>query len=444
MRIKTLPFLLAAVLMTASCGNAVGVNRKPSAQKGESTVTAAEDTEVPAEDVQPADGDNENDDRESVENPAETDEDAGTAKKKKSDEGRTGKTVVSFACAGDNLIHDNIYVDAQKEDGSYDFSKCYAPCKKLIEGVDVAVLNQETVVNDAFPPSTFPMFSTPTEVGDAVVDFGFNVISMCNNHVLDMGSTGLISSLDYWDSKDVVHYGAYRDEADAEDIRTMEIDGVTFAFLGYMEHTNGIFLSDDEPGEAVYIEERDRIERQVRAADEIADVVVVSCHFGTEVLNDLNNMQIEFAPQLVEWGADLIIGTQAHALSTCEYIDKPDGGKAFCYYGLGNFFSTMYDADNPDGQYGRAIIGIFGKLDVVKDYDNGGAISFENVKAIPVISHYEGDSWESMWYNCAVYPYGDYTDEMFSRHMMYQRAGVNRNTLQNYINYIPEEFLAYE
>lgn len=444
MRIKTLPFLLAAVLMTASCGNAVGVNRKPSAQKGESTVTAAEDTEVPAEDVQPADGDNENDDRESVENPAETDEDTGTAKKKKSDEGRTGKTVVSFACAGDNLIHDNIYVDAQKEDGSYDFSKCYAPCKKLIEGVDVAVLNQETVVNDAFPPSTFPMFSTPTEVGDAVVDFGFNVISMCNNHVLDMGSTGLISSLDYWDSKDVVHYGAYRDEADAEDIKTMEIDGVTFAFLGYMEHTNGIFLSDDEPGEVVYIEERDRIERQVRAADEIADVVVVSCHFGTEVLNDLNNMQIEFAPQLVEWGADLIIGTQAHALSTCEYIDKPDGGKAFCYYGLGNFFSTMYDADNPDGQYGRAIIGIFGKLDVVKDYDNGGAISFENVKAIPVISHYEGDSWESMWYNCAVYPYGDYTDEMFSRHMMYQRAGVTRNTLQNYINYIPEEFLAYE
>ena len=84
------------------------------------------------------------------------------------------------------------------------------------------------------------------------------------------------------------------------------------------------------------------------------------------------------------------------------------------------------------------------KLDVVKDYDNGGKISFENVKAIPVISHYEGTDWNSLWYNCAVYPYGDYTDDMFARHMMYQQAGVNRNVLQNYINYIPEEFLAYE
>ena len=440
MRIKTVPIALALVLMTASCGKSVEVNRKPSAENGaDIAVTAEEDTAGTAEDQ---------DDAENAEKSADGEQPADTAdnaaKEKPAEEKRTGKTVVHFACAGDNLIHDNIYVDAQNDDGSYDFSKCYAPCKKLIDGVDVAVLNQETVVNDAFPPSTFPMFSTPTEVGDAVVDFGFNVISMCNNHVLDMGSTGLISSLDYWDSKDVVHYGAYRDEEDAETIRTMEVNGITFAFLGYMEHTNGIFLSDDEPGEVVYIEERDRIERQVRAANELADVVVVSCHYGTEVLNDLNGMQLEFTPQLVEWGADIIIGTQAHALSTCEYLDKPDGGKAFCYYGLGNFFSTMYDADNPDGQYGRAIIGIFGKLDVVKDYDNGGAISLENVKAIPVISHYEGEGWETMWYNCAVYPYGDYTDEMFSRHMMYQRAGVNRNVLQNYINYIPEEFLAYE
>jgi poly-gamma-glutamate synthesis protein (capsule biosynthesis protein) len=68
----------------------------------------------------------------------------------------------------------------------------------------------------------------------------------------------------------------------------------------------------------------------------------------------------------------------------------------------------------------------------------------KNVKAIPVISHYEGANWDSMWYNCAVYPYGYYTDDMLSRHMMYQQAGVNRNVLQNYINYIPEEFLAYE
>jgi poly-gamma-glutamate synthesis protein (capsule biosynthesis protein) len=435
MKIKTLPFILAAAMLTASCGKLTDTEEKSAPETEKTSVAGIEiiDYNKPSEDT-----------AESTV-PADDNSAAVSAPEEKSaDENKTGKAIVHLACAGDNLIHDNIYVEAQQEDGSYDFSKCYAPCKKLIEGTDVAILNQETLVNDAFEPSTFPMFSTPTEVGDAVVDFGFNVISMSNNHVLDKFSDGLISSLDYWDRKGIVHYGAYRDEADSEDIRTMEVNGVTFAFLGYMEHTNGIFLGDGDAGKVVYLSDEETVKRQIEKADKMADVVVVSCHYGTEVLNDLNDMQLSLTPKLVEWGADLIIGTQAHALSTCTYLDKPDGGQAFCYYGLGNFFSTMFDGDNPDGQFGRSIIGIFGKLDVVKDYDNGGAISFENVKAIPVISHYEGDSWDSMWYNCAVYPYGDYSDDMLSRHMMYQRAGVNRNVLQNYINYIPEEFLAYE
>ena len=355
----------------------------------------------------------------------------------------TGTTKVHLACAGDNLIHDNIYVDAQKPDGSYDFSKCYAPCKKLIEGADIAILNQETLVNDAFPPSTFPLFSTPTACGDAVVDFGFNVISMSNNHVLDKGSAGLINSLDYWDSKDVVHYGAYRSEEDANDIKTMEVNGITFAFLGYMEHTNGIFLSDSEPGKVIYLSQEDVIKRQVEEADKIADVVVVSCHFGTEVYNEINAMQISMSEKLVEWGADLIIGTQAHALSTCRYLDKPDGGQAFVYYGLGNFLHTMYDADNADGQYGKSLVGIFGTLDIIKDYATGD-ITIENVKAIPVISHYEGETWTSMWYNCAVYPYADYTDELLNKHMMHWRSGVGRKDFERYISFIPDEFLAWE
>ena len=154
---------------------------------------------------------------------------------------------VSLLCAGDNLIHDNIYNEAWANGNYeyYDFDPMYEHIERYLDGVDVAILNQETLVTDDYGPSTYPTFATPTACGDKMVDLGFNVISMSNNHVLDMGSDGLISSLDYWDTKDVVHYGAYRDEADSEDIKTMEVNGITFAFLGYMEHTNGFFLSDD-------------------------------------------------------------------------------------------------------------------------------------------------------------------------------------------------------
>ncbi len=342
--------------------------------------------------------------------------------------------VVSLLCAGDNLVHDNIYNEAWHKGGDthYDFTDAYRNVERYLDGTDIAILNQETLVTDDYGPQSFPMFATPTANGDHMVDIGFNVISMSNNHVLDMGGDGLISSLDYWDSKDVVHYGAYRDEADSENIRIKEVNGITFAFLGYMEHTNGYYIEDGEPGKVIYLENEDIVERQVRAANELADVVVVSCHFGTEIENELNSVQETMAPRLVEWGADLIIGTQAHTINTCNYIDKPDGGKAFCYYGLGNFISTMYDL--------RAPVGIIGKLNVVKDPETG-TISFENVKAIPIISHFEAESYDGDWYNCAEYPYKDYTDEMFEKNYI---EGFNRQCVEDCLSYIPDEFLSIE
>lgn len=339
----------------------------------------------------------------------------------------------SLVCVGDNLIHDNMYKEALKLGGGtkYDFTKAYEHVEKYIKGTDVAIINQETLVTDDYGPSTYPLFASPTAVGDKVVDMGFNVVSMSNNHVLDMGADGLISSLDYWDTKDVVHYGAYRSEEDAENIRTMEVNGIKFAFLGYMEHTNGFSLSGDK-GKVIYLKEEQKIKEQIEKADKIADVVVVSCHYGTEIMNEINQQQIDITPKLVEWGADLIIGTQAHTLSTCSYIDKPDGTKAFVYYGLGNFISTMYDI--------KSLVGLMGKLDVVKDPDNG-KISFEHVKAIPVISHFEAQYYDSDWYNCTVYPYAEYTDELFARNFV---DGFTREEVEKCLSYVPDEFLSIE
>ncbi|MGN0594058.1 MAG: CapA family protein, partial [Hominimerdicola sp.] len=271
----------------------------------------------------------------------------------------------------------------------------------------------------------------PLEVGDTAVDLGFNVISMSNNHVLDMGADALINSLDYWKSKNVVAYGAYRNKADSDDIRTMEVNGITFAFLGYMEHTNGISLSGDK-GHVIYLKDEETIRRQIQEANEKADVVVVSCHYGTEISNELNQQQIEITPKLVEWGADIIIGTQAHALSTCEYIDKPDGGQAFVFYGLGNFFSTMYDTNS--------LVGLMGKMNIVKD-NTTGEVTFENIKAIPLISHFEASYYDSDWYNCAVYPYAQYTDELFSKNFV---EGFTRERVEEILTYVPEEFLSIE
>ena len=202
-----------------------------------------------------------------------------------------------------------------------------------------------------------------------------------------------------------------------------------------MEHTNGIDLPDDAKAVVIRLKEEEKVKAQVEKADKMADVVVVSCHYGTEISNELNDQQKYITPKLVQWGADLIIGTQAHALSTCEYLDKPDGTKAFVYYGLGNFLNTMYDKNS--------VIGLMGKLDVVKD-KNSGKISFENVKAIPLISHFEATVFNSDWTNCQIIPYAKYTDEMFAKNFV-RNDGFNRNYVNYILNtYVPKEFLSIE
>ena len=79
-------------------------------------------------------------------------------------------------------------------------------------------------------------FNAPMPLGDAVIDMGFNIITLCNNHLLDKGVGGLTSCLDYWDAQcakhpDILTYGAYRDYVDMQHIRTKEVNGKTVAFL---------------------------------------------------------------------------------------------------------------------------------------------------------------------------------------------------------------------
>ena len=344
---------------------------------------------------------------------------------------------VSLTCVGDNLIHDNIYLEAEKkagEKGKYNFDFAYKPIEGYIDG-DLNIINQETLVTDVVEPSTFPTFATPKANADKIKSLGFNAVSMCNNHILDKGDEALQDSIKYWRSLGLIQYGSYLDQADCDDIKTSEINGIKFAFVGYMEHTNGIDLPAGSKSVFIKLGEEEKVKAQIQKADQLADVVVVSCHYGTEVSHDLNQQQIELTPKLVEWGADLIIGTQAHALSTCKYIDKADGTKAFVFYGLGNFLNTMYHKDS--------VIGLLGKLNVVKDKDTG-KISFENVKCIPLISHFEGESYNGEWRNCQIFPYAKYTDELFAKNYV-RGDGFNRAYVDKVLaDYVPKEFLSIE
>ncbi len=103
---------------------------------------------------------------------------------------------------------------------------------------------------------------------------------MAHNHMLDSGSDSLLKYSDpYYKSLGMTPLGYYKDEADTNNIVLYEEQGVTFAFLTYTYATNGIVCRSETY--IPYLDE-ELIRRQVALAQALADVVIVSAHWGYE------------------------------------------------------------------------------------------------------------------------------------------------------------------
>ena len=149
----------------------------------------------------------------------------------------------SIVMVGDALIHDLVYKDAYTGSG-YDFKPQIAATKPIVQKYDLAYYNQETVLGGtALGLSSYPMFNSPQEVGDAFIDSGFNLVSLATNHTMDKGEKGVLSSVDYWQKHpEVVTSGQWASAEDrtASVKKTYEINGIKYAFFSYTCWTNGL------------------------------------------------------------------------------------------------------------------------------------------------------------------------------------------------------------
>ncbi len=318
---------------------------------------------------------------------------------------------VSVAAVGDNLIHSSIYKQAAARAGGagYDFEYAYKNVETLIRRADMAVINQETLIcGDDYEPSTYPRFNSPPELGDHMLDIGFDVFTIANNHTLDKDADGLSACLDYWDSREnAVVCGAYRNAEDRADIRTADFGGITFSFLSYTESLNGLRLpagSELSIGDAYDI---DTMLEEIAAANEISDVTVVALHWGVENSEIISDYQRTTAKQLADAGADIIIGNHPHVLRDIEEIEREDGSVALCAYSLGNFISAQ--------SVGQNLIGGILKFDVSIRTDENAAPDEQpiigNIELIPIITHYDGN-----YHDVRIYPLSEYTRELAESH----------------------------
>lgn len=314
---------------------------------------------------------------------------------------------ISFLAAGDNVIHPCFYIDAKKraaaeeEAREYDFKPTYSDAIELISSFDLAFINQETLMaGESYGYSGYPTFNSPRDLAYDLIDIGFDVVNIANNHMCDKGTAGLEATIDFWKTLDVTMIGGYSDKEDQETPRIIEYNGLKLAFIGYTEMTNGIKLRGSEP--VVPYTNDDDIKRQVSAAREVADVVIVSVHWGNENWNITTDEQERLAKLFCDSGADVILGHHPHVLQPIEWITSSDGERqTLCIYSLGNLISGMASWEN--------MVGGFLTFDIVQMSD--GSVYIDSPKFIPTVC------WVgSNYLNSHLYFLEDYTDELAKKH----------------------------
>jgi len=337
---------------------------------------------------------------------------------------------ITFAACGDNIIYQAGFTDAaERASGGreYDFSPNYMYIKDVISSADVAFINQETLVaGSEYGYSDYPRFNSPRDVVYDLIDTGFDVISMANNHMLDMGTSGLGDTIAFYKTlSGITMIGGYDSEEDFMTPRVIDVDGIRIAFIAFTYGTNGLSLANDSDIYIPYIDDGD-IERSVAAAKEVSDVVIVSMHWGNENSFTPTDDQRHAAQVCADCGVDVIVGQHPHVIQPIEWIEGANGNKMLCIFSLGDLIAVMTRASN--------MLGGVATFDIVQDGDD---FRIENPMYEPTVFYF-GPSY----YNGHIYWLRDFDDDLASTFANVYGVTADRDDLTSLVSeVIDAEFL---
>lgn len=332
---------------------------------------------------------------------------------------------LTLIAVGDNLIHGPIYRQANERSNNsgFDFRPAYQQIASYLAEADLALMNQETPLGGTeLGLSSYPQFNSPQELGEQMIELGFNMFSHANNHVLDAGQRGFNNTIVFWRrqsaEKPVIMAGIAADRED-DRLQILQVKDLKIALLAYTYGTNGLRLPKSSSGIIKYLDD-DLICQELDKAIAEANIVIVSVHWGQEYQANANNEQKRLAQLMADNGADIIIGSHPHVLQGVEMLSTPDGRQVPVFYSLGNFISAQ---NRPD-----TMLGGMAKVQMVYDKATG-KLSLTELGIIPLVTDYTAS-----YKNITIYPLNSYTEAQANRH------GVRANNSSFSLAYLKKLF----
>lgn len=232
---------------------------------------------------------------------------------------------VTILFVGDMMF--DRFIREQGERMGYDF--IVESVKPLFQDVDIAVGNLEGTItsNQSVSIGTHRddglqhfVFTFDPFVAKTLKQMGFTLVSLANNHSLNLGVDGVAQTRQYLSQNTITYFG---DPLDASKYATsINKNNIHIAFIGYNQF-----------GSPTAFETEKELDRLATTSD----VQIVFAHWGEEYEHNPTYYQQELAHRFIDHGADMVIGAHPHVIQTQEtYKNVP------IYYSLGNFIFDQY------------------------------------------------------------------------------------------------------
>jgi len=254
----------------------------------------------------------------------------------------------SIVAMGDILVHEAV------EEAAEDFAVArggstrtgyvaiFEGIQPLVRAADVAFANLESpVAPSGFRPRRPRVFNADPLLVDSLVETGFDLVSLANNHAFDQGPQGLEETMDVLTERRLGYVGVGSSCDAAQRPVVIRRRGIEIAFLAATEFLNANWNVREDATCTAMLRPEAILARARAAREDGADFVVLSVHWGDEYEADPGPARRRVAHRLVEGGVDVILGHHAHVLQPVELHETRDGRVALIAYGLGNLVSNQ-------------------------------------------------------------------------------------------------------
>lgn len=303
------------------------------------------------------------------------------------------ESTITLLFAGDVMAHRPNYQ-------MQDYNKIWEGVKGVIKSADLSFCNIEAPVCDEIPYSTYPNFNMHSDYTKYVIDAGFNVFSLCNNHTNDQGLAGIESTMKWAEecstlnaagikNNNELYFSGLHKKSEQFSYCLIKKNGWKILFVAAVEILNRpdyASLMNYYPYNNSGREQFTAYVKKLREKNP-CDIFVVSIHCDdAEYVEEVTARRANYYRQLLASGVDVIWGNHPHIIRERSLVSDSTGVlRKVIMYGCGNTISaqrTDPQFNSPNNARDRTGDGIFFEVtyskNILTESDNDGTQETNN------------------------------------------------------------------